>query len=77
MRNAYLYLDLNLLHWSGSVDLLAVALETSVYIWTPSTGDINHLCELEENDSYVTSVQWIEQGGHLAVGTVGGAVQVR
>lgn len=73
------YIDdyyLNLLHWSPSVDLLAVALDDSVYIWTPSSGDINHLCELEGRDSYVTSVQWIEQGCHLAVGTVNGAVQL-
>ena len=72
-----MFSDLNLLHWSTSIDLLAVALDNSVYIWTPSSGDINHLCELEEPDSYVTSVQWIEQGNHLAVGTVSGAVQVR
>lgn len=59
------------------MDLLAVALDNSVYIWTPATGDIHHLCELEEEESYVTSVQWIEQGAHLAVGTVNGTVQVR
>lgn len=67
---------LNLLHWSSSVDLLAVALDNSVYVWTPSTGDINHLCELPEPESYVTSVQWAEEGCHLAIGTVNGTVQL-
>lgn len=67
---------LNLLHWSTSIDLVAVALEQSVYIWTPLTGDISHLCQLNESGDYVSSVQWVEEGPTIAIGTASGAIQI-
>lgn len=67
---------LNLMHWSSSCNLLAVALDHSVYLWTPSTGDINHLCEVSEPENYISSLQWIEEGCQLAIGTVNGCVQL-
>jgi len=67
---------LNLLDWSKSADLLAVALDQSVYVWTPATGDINHLCEFETASNYVSSVRWIEDGNQIAIGTVDGNIQL-
>ena len=54
-----------------------MALEQSVYIWTPSTGDITHLCQLNESGDYVSSVQWVEEGPNIAIGTASGCIQVR
>lgn len=67
---------MNLLHWSPSVDLLAVALDYSVYIWVPSTGKITCLCDTDEVSNYISSVRWIEQGAQLAIGSASGHVQV-
>jgi len=67
---------LNLLHWSPSIDQLAVALDDSVYIWSPLFGDITCLCDMGEPEAYVSSLQWIDQGSHLAVGSSSGHIQV-
>jgi len=53
--------------WSSS-NTLAVALGAEVYLWDASSGNIDLLCELGATDS-VTSVQWMADGTHLAVGT--------
>lgn len=73
------YIDdyyLNLLHWSPSVDLLAVALDDSAYVWVPSTGDISCLCNTDDPSNYISSLRWIEQGAHLAIGTASGQIQL-
>ena len=64
------------MHWSPSVDLLAVALDYSVYVWVPSTGEITCLCDTDEASNYISSVRWIEQGAQLAIGSASGHVQV-
>lgn len=68
---------LNLISWSDT-NILAVALGQSVYLWNASSGDIDELCTFDPTPhSYVSSVQWTQQGGvHLAVGTSTGAVQL-
>lgn len=68
-------LDLNLLDW-GSINQLALALSGAVYIWNPSSGETQHLFQME-GDDYVSSVGWIGQGSILAVGSSNGQVQVR
>lgn len=65
---------LNLLDW-GAQNLLAVGLESTVYLWHSKTYDVFTLCNLELGDS-VTSVSWIKRGTHLAVGTDKGLVQI-
>lgn len=67
--------DLNLLDWS-SQNILAVCLGASVYLWNASTGDIQQLMEMEGNDEYVSSISWMNEGNHLAVGTSTTEVQV-
>eukprot|EP00180_Rhodochaete_pulchella_P000500 Plantae.Rhodophyta-Rhodochaete_pulchella.ctg13512.p1 GENE.Plantae.Rhodophyta-Rhodochaete_pulchella.ctg13512~~Plantae.Rhodophyta-Rhodochaete_pulchella.ctg13512.p1 ORF type:complete len:512 (-),score=39.28 Plantae.Rhodophyta-Rhodochaete_pulchella.ctg13512:1069-2397(-) len=59
---------LNLLDWNQS-NVLAVALGQIVYLWNASTGSIDQLCELSNPSDYITSVAWIQDGNHLAVGT--------
>lgn len=57
---------LNLVDW-GAGDVLAVGLGSCVYLWSRETGSVDLLCQLE-GDS-VTSVNWIQRGSHLAIGT--------
>jgi cell division cycle protein 20 (cofactor of APC complex) len=63
---------LNLLSWS-SQNVLAVALNQTVYLWEAATGNIAELLTLEGEDDYVSSLSWIQEGGaHLAIGTAAG-----
>lgn len=68
--------DLNLLSW-GSNNTLAVALSQSLYLWDAATGSIKELMSLpQEGSDYVSSVSWIQQGNHIAVGTAESGVQL-
>ena len=68
---------LNLLSWSDK-NILAVALNQTVYLWNADNGEINELCSLEgAGDSHISSVSWVQEGGaHLAVGTSSGMTQL-
>lgn len=67
---------LNLLSW-GSNNTLAVALSQSLYLWNAATGSIDELMSLpSEGNDYVSSVSWIQQGNHIAVGTAESGVQL-
>ena len=68
--------DLNLVDWSSG-NVLAVALDNSVYLWSASTGDILQLLQMEQPGDYISSVAWIKEGNYLAVGTSRAEVQVR
>jgi cell division cycle protein 20 (cofactor of APC complex) len=65
---------LNLVSW-GSSNLLAVALQSAVYLWNATTGDIKCLLQTPEND-YVGALSWIQEGSHLAVGTSLNVVEI-
>jgi len=65
---------LNLLDWN-SQNILAVALGHTVYLWNASTGHIQELMSTSCNDM-VTSIAWIQDGVHLAIGTNQGSVQI-
>ena len=65
---------LNLVDWSAQ-NMLAVALENSVYVWNATTSTVQQLCDVEEDDQ-ITSLSWSNRGGHLSVGTKGGEVQI-
>lgn len=65
---------LNLVDW-GSTDILGVGLGSCVYLWNGTTGSVDRLCNLGENDT-VTSISWIGSGSHLAVGTGSGLVEI-
>jgi len=66
---------LNLVDWSTN-NHLAVALGAHIYLWNATNGEIHQLCELEGPDEYVCSVKWTSEGGHLAVGSSSGEVQL-
>lgn len=64
---------LNLVDW-GSQNILGVGLGSCVYMWNSSSGRVTKLCELP--DDTVTSVNWIQRGSHIAIGTHKGFVQI-
>ncbi|KAJ4343909.1 substrate-specific activator of APC-dependent proteolysis [Didymella glomerata] len=64
---------LNLVDW-GSQNTLGVGLGSCVYMWNSSSGRVTKLCELQ--DDSVTSVNWIQRGSHIAIGTNKGQVQI-
>ncbi|CAG2250377.1 CDC20 [Mytilus edulis] len=67
---------LNLLDWS-CCNLLSVALGGGVYIWNSADGSIIQLMELQTPDDYVSSVNWVKEGGNfLGIGTSNGSVQL-
>ena len=65
---------LNLVDW-GSQNILGVGLGSCVYMWNSSSGRVTKLCDL--GDDSVTSVNWIQRGSHLAIGTQKGFVRPR
>lgn len=67
-------LSLNILDWSAR-DILAVALDATVYLW--QEGQANELFSLpEDSNSYVCSLGWIHDGTCLAAGLSDGSVQI-
>ena len=67
---------LNLLSW-GPSNVIAIALNDTVYLWNAADERIERLTTLE-GDDYVSSVQFCSQGADniLAVGTSANTVQV-
>jgi len=66
---------LNLLDWSAG-NVMAVALGTAVYLWNASTGNIELLCENEQEDNSVTSISFMSDGSHVAIGNNSNTVQL-
>jgi len=65
---------LNLLDW-GADNVLAVALNKSIFLWNASNSDIVELMTME-GDDIVTSLKWANDGRYLGVGTTNGEVRV-
>ena len=65
---------LNLVDWSAQ-NILAVALDSSVFFWNATTSTVHELCDIGEDDQ-VTSLSWSQRGAHLSVGTKSGQVQI-
>lgn len=57
---------LNLLDWCYT-NCIAVALNTSVYLWNACSGDVTRLA-MDNEDVPITSVSWAADGNTLAVG---------
>ena len=71
-------LDLNLLDW-GNNGLIAVPLYNAIYLWNSETGSVDELFgdnPITDDNLSVTSVKWITEGLHLAVGLSNGTVEV-
>ena len=66
---------LNLLDWNCH-NILAVALSNSIFLWDASSGEIEQLLTLNNDDNEITSISWMKDGSHLAVGTSDNDVQL-
>jgi cell division cycle 20, cofactor of APC complex len=71
---------LNCLSWSVK-DILAIGLGSCVYLWNSRSGEVNELLNLgddgeESISDYVSSLSWIHDGSHLAVGSSDSSVQI-
>lgn len=62
---------LNLVDWSAQ-NVLAVALESAVYVWNATTSTVSELFDLAGTGDSVTSLSWSAKGDHLGVGTRSG-----
>lgn len=67
------YLDL--LDW-GSRNVVAIALNNDVYLWSASDGSTAQLLSVDDETGPVTSVKWEPDGRHLAVGFSNSHVQL-
>ncbi|CCK68988.1 Cdh1p KNAG_0B05550 [Huiozyma naganishii CBS 8797] len=65
----------DLIDWS-SKDMLAVALNKSIFLTNNATGDVVHLCDTDTVDNEFTSLSWVGAGSHLAVGQRNGLVEI-
>ena len=65
---------LNLLDW-GKNNVLSIALGSSIYLWNASDGSIQELMTTP-GDTHVTSLNWMQEGNYLAVGTSDHKVQL-
>ncbi|XP_032328140.1 cell division cycle protein 20 homolog B isoform X3 [Camelus ferus] len=72
LRNDYY---LNVLDWNFQ-NLVAIALGSSIYIWSGEDHNGIENIELSLTCNYVSSVSWIKEGNCLAVGTSEGEVQL-
>ncbi|KAI8818765.1 WD40 repeat-containing protein [Fimicolochytrium jonesii] len=66
---------LNLLDWS-TTNMLAIALENTVYLWNGTTGVASPLRQSSRQDTYISSLQWAPDGSHLAVGLSEGEIEI-
>ncbi|XP_041658449.1 cell division cycle protein 20 homolog [Cheilinus undulatus] len=66
---------LNLFDWS-SQNVLAVALQNSVYLWDATEGEITLLTKLKHEEDYICSLSWTKEGSYIAIGTSDGEVQL-
>ena len=62
----------DLIDWSAT-DMLAVALGKSIFLTNNSNGEVFHLCETANE---YTSLSWVAEGTHLAVGQGNGIVEI-
>lgn len=65
---------LNLVSWN-SANVLAVALNSCVYLWNASTGSTKCLNQMPDTE-YVSALSWIQEGSQLAIGTSLNTVEI-
>ncbi|QLL34970.1 hypothetical protein HG536_0H03450 [Torulaspora globosa] len=64
---------LNLLSWS-SKNVLAIALETALYLWNGSSGDVTMMVDYETTK--ITSVIWSDDDCHISIGKEDGNTEI-
>ena len=67
-------LNLNLVDWS-STDILGIGVGSRVCLRNMKTTEVMILCDLGQHD-HITSLNWVNKGSHLAVGTFQGHIQI-
>ncbi|VFQ94000.1 unnamed protein product [Cuscuta campestris] len=65
---------LNLLDW-GSINVLSIALGSTVYLWDASEGSTSELVTVDDEFDPVTSVIWAPDSRHVAIGLNNSDVQ--
>jgi len=69
---------LNLLDW-GQNGLIAVPLYNAIYLWNSESGTVEELfgeSPITDDNIMVTSVKWITEGMHIAVGMSNGNIEL-
>lgn len=66
---------LNLLDW-GKSNVIAIALENTVYLWDASSHTSWELETVSDDKGPVTSVSWAPDGRNIAIGLNNSEVQV-
>lgn len=66
---------LNLLDW-GSHNVLAIALDHTLYLWDATTGSVSELVTIEEEKGPITSISWSPDASYIAVGLNNSQVQL-
>lgn len=64
---------LNLLSWSQK-NVLAIALETALYLWNGTSGDVTMLVDYET--TMITSVTWSDDDCHISIGKDDGNTEI-
>lgn len=64
---------LNLLSWS-SKNILAIALESSLYLWDGNSGEVSLL--VDYNNIIITSVTWSDDDCHISIGKDDGSLEI-
>lgn len=65
---------LNLVSWSNK-NVLAIALDSALYLWNGSSGDVSLLVDFEQPGS-ITSVTWSDDDCHISIGKLEGNTEI-
>lgn len=66
---------LNLLSWSRR-NVMAIALNQSLYIWNANDGSVQLLTEFKDDNITVSSVTWSDDAYHLSIGKTDGNTEI-
>ncbi|KAM7270430.1 hypothetical protein ACFE04_029644 [Oxalis oulophora] len=66
---------MNVLDW-GCNNMLAIALDNTVYLWNASNGSTSELVTVNNEDGPVTSLSWAPDGTHIAISLNNSSVQL-
>lgn len=66
---------LNILDWSPN-DLLAVALDATVYLWEASTSSVRAVCQVDEQFNYISAVSFTSDGSKIICGNSQGCLSM-
>ena len=66
---------LNLIDWSNS-NILGVALQSSIYLWSPFNSSVHKLCQTNLPDVVYSSIAWDSRGCLVACGNNTGKLEI-